>query len=462
LKLLEAPLAIVDVETTGAHPRHDRVTEIAVLEVERGELAGEWETLVDPEEPIPAAIQALTGISNAMVEDAPTFAELAPALHERLAGRVLVAHNARFDYGFLRREFERAGLPYQARTLCTVKLSRRLYPEHARHDLDSLIARHALECGTRHRALGDARALWQFLRIARDERGAAALDEAALDIARRPALPAWIGEAAVDAIPDAPGVYTFYGESGQPLYVGKSLAMRSRVMQHFSGSLGSAREQEIARRTRSIDWTRTAGELGALLLECERVKSLRPAFNRQLSRTDETCGFWFDGKALSIREAKGLEPGCVAHLHGLFRSKRAALEALRGLADEHGLCLQTLGFEVSRKGGCFRQQLRRCSGVCAGKESVHAHLARTAAALARLKTHAWPWRGPVGVVEEDPEREAAEIHVLEHWCWLGTARSEPEVGEILARGGERRFDLDRFRILARHLSRPGTRVLELS
>ena len=159
--LFAAPLAIVDLETTGAHPSWDRVTEIAVLEVDNGDVTSEWSTLVNPDTPIPAAIQALTGISNAMVADAPRFAELAQDLHARLDGRIFVAHNARFDYGFLRSEFERSGLQFSARTLCTVRLSRRLYPDQARHNLDSLITRHRLQCRARHRALGDAEAVWQ-------------------------------------------------------------------------------------------------------------------------------------------------------------------------------------------------------------------------------------------------------------------------------------------------------------
>ena len=174
--LFEAPLAIVDLETTGAHPAWDRVTEIAVLEVAHGEVVSEWSTLVNPGTSIPPAIQALTGITNAMVADAPAFEDFAAGLYERLEGRVFVAHNVRFDYGFLRHAFERAGLRFQVRTLCTVKLSRRLYPEHARHNLDSLIDRHHLQCESRHRALGDARAVWQFLRVAAEERGAEQLE----------------------------------------------------------------------------------------------------------------------------------------------------------------------------------------------------------------------------------------------------------------------------------------------
>jgi DNA polymerase-3 subunit epsilon len=463
MQLLDAPLAIVDLETTGAHPLHDRVTEIAVIEVDGGEVAGEWSTLVNPETAIPAAIQALTGITNDMVAGAPTFARLAAELHERLAGRVLVAHNARFDYGFLRQEFERAGLAYRAKTLCTVKLSRRLYPEHARHNLDSVMQRHGLECKARHRALGDAEVVWQFLRAAAAERGEEVLAVAARQVAKQPTLPAHLERAMVDAVPDAPGVYLLYGEGGALLYVGKSVAMRTRVLSHFADDLRSSNEMQLAREVRRIEWQRTAGELGALLREAALVKQLQPAFNRRLRRPAEPCGFALDAKRLRLVRDFGAES--LEHVHGLFRSRRAALEALRGIADAHGLCLQTLGFDAgfstARRGACFRHQIRRCAGVCAGRESFAAHHARLAGALAALKTPAWPWRGPVGVVENDPSRDATEVHVVDRWCYLGTARSEDEVPRLLEGARRPRFDLDQYKILARHLGAKRARVVEL-
>ena len=460
LPLLDSPLAIVDLETTGAHPVYHRVTEVAVIEVEGGEVKDEWSTLVNPECAIPAAIQALTGITNDMVAGAPTFGQFAQALHERLAGRVLVAHNARFDYGFLRQEFQRAGLQFRARTLCTVKLSRRLYPEHARHNLDSLIARHGLECRARHRALGDADAVWQFLRLAAEERGEEVLAVAARQVAKQPSLPAHLDRAMVDAIPEAPGVYLLYGENGTPLYVGKSVDMRSRVLAHFGDDLRSPREMQLAREVRRVEWRRTAGELGALLREAALVKELLPVFNRQLRRPADLCGFAFDARRLRL--VHDFDAQGIAQVHGLFRTKRAALQALRGLADEHGLCLQTLGFETARKGACFRHQIARCAGLCAGKEPVHAHHARLAAALAGLKNAAWPWRGAVGVVEEDAAREATEVHVVNQWCYVGTARSQDEVPALVEAARRPRFDLDQYRILRRHLAAKRARVVELA
>jgi len=180
--MLLGRLAIVDLETTGGNPLADRVIEVALIEFDGGDETGRWERLVNPGIEVPPLIEGLTGIRNDMLEGAPSFAAIASHLHDRLAGRLFVAHNVRFDYGFLENEFARAGQAYAARTLCTVRLSRRLYPEHRRHSLDALIERHALLCGDRHRAMADAEALVQFLRIARAERDAQAFLDALHDV----------------------------------------------------------------------------------------------------------------------------------------------------------------------------------------------------------------------------------------------------------------------------------------
>jgi DNA polymerase-3 subunit epsilon len=458
---LDAPLAIVDLETTGGNPAFDRVTEIAVLEVDGFDVTAEWSTLVNPETTIPAAIQALTGITNDMVAGAPRFAQLAAELHERLEGRIFVAHNARFDYGFLRQEFERAGRRFSAKTLCTVRLSRRLYPEHAHHHLDAVIERHRLACNARHRAMGDADALWQFLRVAAEEHGPEILETAARQIARHPALPPHIDRAVIDAIPEAPGVYLFYGEGGTPLYVGKSIKLQTRVLSHFCG-VRSGKALKLAQEVRRIDWQRTAGELGALLREAKLVKELQPAYNRQLQRPEGLCGYVFDGTRLRLAEAAEIDAESLSLVRGLFRSKRAATAALRQLADDEGLCLQTLGFDTARRGPCFRHQIARCRGVCAGKESPHLHLARLAAALARFPGAAqWPHAGPLGIVERGREDDGSEVHVVDHWCYLGTATSDAEVEDLLATRGRPPFDYDHYRILARHLGKRGVRVVGL-
>jgi DNA polymerase-3 subunit epsilon len=399
---MNGPLAIVDVETTGSDPARDRITEIAVLEASGFALTAQWSTLVNPGGTIPGSIQALTGITQEMVESAPRFADIAGELYERLAGRVFVAHNARFDYGFLRREFDRAGLKYLARTLCTVRLSRRLYPGEHGHDLDSLIERHGLERAARHRAAPDAAALWQFLCVAAADHGEEVLEVAARQVSREPTLPPHLERGAVDAIPDTPGVYLLYDEGSAPLYIGKSRAMRSRVLQHFiAGSSWTP-------RVRRIEWQRTAGELGALLREAALVKELDPVYNRQLRRPGQLCGFAFDGRRLRLARGEEIDAETLPFVYGLWRSRAAAMAALRAAADEHQLCLQVLGFESGPlRSPCFRNQVGRCAGVCAGKEDIHLHHARVATALAGLKSAAWPHRGPLGVVEHDRGRDAA-------------------------------------------------------
>jgi hypothetical protein len=178
-----------------------------------------------------------------------------------------------------------------------------------------------------------------------------------------------------------------------PLYIGKSRAMRSRVLQHFIATAS------WTPRVRRIEWQRTAGELGALLREAELVKALDPVCNRQLRRPGRLCGFAFDGKRLRLADAEEIDADTLPFVYGVWRSRHAALQALHVAADEHRLCLQTLGFDVKKQGNCLRYQLGRCAGVCAGKESIHVHHARVATALARLKNADWPHRGALGVIE---------------------------------------------------------------
>jgi DNA polymerase-3 subunit epsilon len=188
--MLPQALIFLDLETTGMSAAHERITEIGLVEVANGEFVGSWSQLVNPQKRIPPFIQSITGISDKMVQDAPRFEQLARGLYERLAGKLLIAHNARFDYGFLQSEFGRLGLSYVSRVLCTAKLSRKLFPEHRRHNLDSLIERHGLSCSARHRALGDAEVLWQFLQTVDAEIDAARIDAALRAQLGAPALPA--------------------------------------------------------------------------------------------------------------------------------------------------------------------------------------------------------------------------------------------------------------------------------
>ena len=275
-------LVFLDLETTGANPTVDRITEIGLVEVDSSGKATRWSSLVNPEIPIPAFIQSLTGISNDMVRNAPSFDQLAPALHERLQGALFIAHNARFDYGFLRNEFTEAGYAFRAEVLCTVKLSRKLYPQENRHSLDVLIARHDLKPDARHRALADADVLWQLWQKIRAELPPATFDEALGTLLQRPSLPSHLPTNVLDDCPDTPGVYLFYGENELPLYVGKSVRLRQRVMSHFNSDHKLYKDMRLSQQLHHIEWRETAGEVGALLLEAQLVKDLQPIHNLSL------------------------------------------------------------------------------------------------------------------------------------------------------------------------------------
>ncbi|HEX6827569.1 MAG TPA: exonuclease domain-containing protein, partial [Burkholderiales bacterium] len=385
----------------------------------------------------------------------PTFADLAGELLERLEGRLLVAHNARFDYGFLRNEFRRLGIRYQSRVLCTVKLSRRLYPAHHRHNLDSLIERHGIVCSGRHRALGDARVLWEFVQKSSAEVGAAVMDRALEDLLRAPATPPGLGPEVMDDVPEGPGVYVFYGDNELPLYVGKGVNLRSRVLGHFSADTRVAKDMRLAQQVRRLDWIETVGELGALIQEARLVKELAPVHNHRLRRNTDLCAWRLrsgDDTRPDLVSVRDLAPTALEHVYGLFRSKRDALNSLRGIAERHGLCPQRLGLESGR-GVCFAYQVGKCRGVCAGRETEQAHDLRLAAALAVLKLRTWPFRGRVGVRETDAWTGRSELHVLDRWCYLGTVRSDNELFDVEDLGAEAVFDLDTYNILTRWLEK---------
>lgn len=280
LTLDDLELTLIDVETTGTSPVRDRIIEVAALRVSRGETVEQLATLVDPERSISPRIARLTGITDRDVRGAPLFREIGDDLLRLLKGSILVAHNAPFDYGFLRREFERGRVAFSAPCLCTARLSRRLFPEHRRHNLDSIIERFGLSCAHRHRALDDARVLGAFLRTIRERVGEGALNDAVSGILKHPVLPPLLDESVVRALPETHGVYLFYGREGEPLYAGKAANLRARVLSHFAPGRPSARETALRRCAAEVKAIETAGELGALLRQSDLVRDLSPALNR--------------------------------------------------------------------------------------------------------------------------------------------------------------------------------------
>lgn len=271
---------MLDLETTGGRATGDAVTEIAAVRVDGGVETARWSTLINPGCSIPPFIESLTGISNAMVEDAPRFGQVADQLLALLQGSVLVAHNASFDPGFLRNEFARLGHDLRVPSLCTVRLSRRLYPQFKSHGLDAIMQRHGLHTDDRHRAMGDVDMVLAWLAQAKAELGSAALQEAAQALLLPPmGLPVHL-ETQVSDLPEGPGAYLLHGDGNRPLFVGSAVNLRQQVTAHLQSKGKTARDRGIVLNTRRVEWQAASGEIGAHLLARRLSAELPPLFGQ--------------------------------------------------------------------------------------------------------------------------------------------------------------------------------------
>lgn len=443
-------LAFVDIETTGSHFERDRITEIGIKTFANNEVTS-WESLINPQVYIPQNIQRLTGILPQMVSGQPSFEDLAKDIKQELEGKILVAHNARFDYGFIRASFGRMGIDFKPKVLCTVKLSRLLFPHQTRHNLDTIIYEHGLIISARHRALGDADLLFQFWQACEKAVGSDLLLEALNQLVGNASLSPNIDQELIDSIHDTPGCYIFYGKNKTPLYIGKSISLRSRVMSHFQGSLTQRKEMKLSLQVRDIDWIETGGELGALILESKLIKERMPTMNIKLRSSKDLCAWRLDEDVNGVLNPvlvnhKDLMPGLQDNLFGLFYSKIEANSYLKAIAKKYQLCEVLLGLEKSIKGkSCFGFQVKQCGGACIGIMSTEVHNLQLKTAMSLYRLQVWPYQGPIAI------RDNGEMIVLDNWCYLGTAINEEELAE-LKNAGDVEFDLDIYKIVKKALS----------
>ena len=455
--MLPETLAIVDVETTGQSAVYGRIIEIAIIRLEKGKVAARFESLVNPECYISPVIQGITGIRNDDVASAPVFARIARKVFRLLNGAVFVAHNARFDYSFVKSEFAALGMPFNARCLCTVKLSRRLYPQYRHHDLSSVIERHEIQCPARHRAMGDAESVLDFLRFIEGDKDPSVVGETVRTILKSHALPAQLDRDSLEGLPDSHGVYLFYGADGHLLYVGKSINIRERVKSHFTGDMSSAKETEMCRQVARIETRQTAGELGALLLESQLIKELRPIYNsvaRQIrnlvvARRRPSRGGYL---AVRLEEIDHIEPGDADSIMGVFKHIKQATEFMSKMAKEHNLCNKLLGLEKSR-GCCFGYHLKQCYGACMGEEPPDLYNLRVEQAFEGRRVRAWPFSGGIAIEEKRGRTGEGEVFLVDNWCLLSSFKYG-ELGFADHLAGPRRFDYDSYKILSRFLQKP--------
>ena len=365
--------AILDIETTGGSPKHEKITEIAVFLHDGTRIVEEFSSLINPERNIPPFITRLTGISNEMVADAPKFYEIAARIVDLTENCTIVAHNVSFDYSFIQNEFKQLGYDFRRETLCTVKLSRKLIPGFRSYSLGKLCDQLDIHINGRHRASGDALATVQLfeLLLKKDMEvpsGLIAVSQGSPN-ARNKNLNGYLTPESIREIPAATGVYYFHDSEGNLLYVGKSTNIHQRVLSHL-GNRETKRSIELRERIAGISFELTGSELIALLLESEEIKKNKPRYNRAQRRTSSGWGLYshYDSNGYINFEIKQTGVKNSLPVTG-FNNKAEARQILTSLVEKHWLCQKLSGL-YETEGACFHYGIRQCNGACIGKESA--------------------------------------------------------------------------------------------
>jgi DNA polymerase-3 subunit epsilon len=372
MSMFEEPVVYLDIETSGGSLATSRIIEVAAIRVENQEIVEEFTTLLNPGTSIPSWITNLTGITTNDVAPAPFFEDIAYQLLQILDGATFIAHNVRFDYSYIKKELQACGYEYNPKLLCTVRLSRALYPECKGHSLEKIIARHAISVSARHRAYDDALAIKDFSELAYHEKGVEAFQAAVQKQFKTRSMPPNLREADLAAIGHTPGVYVFEDKEGSPLYVGKSVNLRNRVLSHFNQDTKHVKEMQLSLGVHTVRTVETKTELEALLLESSMVKDLLPIHNRKLRRVKSHFVFLKSTDeqgytTIRIADVDLSEQADLSQIYGMYASRAKAKAALEEKRQTYRLCPKLLGLEHG-KGACFMYQLGKCPGACKGSE----------------------------------------------------------------------------------------------
>ena len=420
-KLL-SKLSFVDVETTGTSATGDRIIDIGIVRVEDGKIVEEFESLVNPMTHLSPFISKMTSITPEMLYKAPSFIEIKSKVYELLDGTTFVAHNAQFDYAFIKQEFARYETKFNAKMLCTVRLSRMLFPGFHHHNLDAVIERFQIPVEHRHRAMPDAKALYYFLEKAKNIVPEERFYEVIRQLSKRTKLPHLISPEIVRSIPNLPGVYIFYDKDGNVLYVGKSTHLKDRIMSHFSSFHSNSTDLKLAGFAADIEIRRTGGDLSASLLEAELVKKLQPIYNKMLRSVREMVAIVKDdsGEYHSLKITKMKVPIKEGYdkVLALFPSIKKAKEALNELCKEKHICPIKSGLEKG-KGPCFYYQIGKCDGACIGHESALKHNIKLIEAFGTGYIPKWPFNGSITIKEES--EDLTQLIHISNWMHTGTS-----------------------------------------
>jgi DNA polymerase-3 subunit epsilon len=406
--------AIVDIETTGGYAEHHRITEVAVFFHDGIQVTDTYHTLVNPGRSIPYYITGLTGITTEMVLDSPRFEEIADEIFKRLEGKIFVAHNAHFDYSFLKKEFEQAGINWQSKKICTVRLSRKIIPGLRSYSLGSLAESLGIEISNRHRAGGDAaatvRIFDQLLRRDRDGYIVKALKRNSGETMLPPNLP----KEEFDRLPALPGVYYFLNARGNVIYVGKAINIKKRIAGHFTGDAREWSRSKIRNEIHHVTFELTGNELIALILESQEIRRLWPKYNQaQKFRVEEWGIFDYEDRNGYLRFSVNIVSRGSRPLIR-FSSKGEAWNFLWEKVRDFELCPKLSGLQIS-KGLCFDYQSGGCHGACMCIESVKKYNKRASKSIASFKDEG----ETVAIIGKGRNTEEQSLVLVEKGSYVG-------------------------------------------
>lgn len=405
--------AIVDIETTGGYAGSGKITEIAVCISDGERVVDYYETLLNPEQTVPGYITGLTGITQPMVNEAPVFKDIAGELHALLNGKIFVAHNVQFDYSFLKKAFEREGYLLTGKRLCTVRLSRQIFPGQRSYSLGHLCEALSIPIAGRHRAGGDVGAtVTLFHKLLKQ--GAEVVRKALKATFKETSLPPHLPKEEFLSLPECPGVYYFINARGETIYVGKAIDLKKRVAGHFSGISKYSRNQYIRNEVCRIDYRLTGNNLIALVLESQEIKRLWPKYNRAQKRRSVQWGIYqYEDREGYLRLNLGKKKiGTTPRV--AFNSHAEGFSCLINHVREFRLCPKLCGIQRSA-GACFDVALGSCRGACCGQEYATDYNDRVQQALRRLQTTDRSF----AIVGKGRKEEERSLIVVENGTYCG-------------------------------------------
>ena len=447
--------AVVDLETTGGDARHGRVIEVAIYVFDGTKILDSYSSLINPGVMIPLFITQLTGITNEMLIDAPPFEEVMDKVEDLTRDKIFVAHNVGFDYSFLRNEFKKQDERFIRKRLCTVRLTRKIFPGLQSYSLGKLCRQFDIPLENKHRAFGDARATTALLKhlVSSDLHGA--IEESLKRYSREAILPPNLPKEDYEDLPEEPGVYYFHDNTAKVIYVGKARNLRDRITNHFMDYEVSGKSRQFKSEIHNISYELCGNELIALLLESHEIKRLwpkynwsqkRPSTNWALRSYEDQNGY----QRLVVSRGRSIEPPPV-----IFNSFSEGWTFLQILINDFDLCPKLSGIQKARY-ECYEYASGKCKGACTGKEEVESYNARVKEALAGIHNS----EESFAIIGEGRTTEESSIVLMDrgHYLGFGYLQEDMQVSdleELREFINPLKDNLDVQRIIRGHLNRNG-------